>query len=171
MSVNKVILIGNLGKDPEVRHTASGVPVCRFSLATNETYKNTAGETEQHTEWHSVVCFARLAEICGQYLAKGRQVYIEGSIRGGKCFFFSSRRRHTRLQGDWSSDVCSSDLNCHHTTRLNRRNGQAEQGRSGRCRRTLYNAPTPAVLEPRASPAPTGKYLSEIGRASCRERA
>ena len=84
MSVNKVILIGNLGKDPEVKHTASGVPVCRFSLATNETFKNKAGETEQHTEWHSVVCFARLAEICGQYLAKGRQVYIEGSIRSGK---------------------------------------------------------------------------------------
>ena len=84
MSVNKVILIGNLGKDPEVRHTASGVPVCRFSLATNETFKNTAGETEQHTEWHYVMCFARLAEICGEYLAKGRQVYIEGSIRSHK---------------------------------------------------------------------------------------
>ena len=84
MSVNKVILIGNLGKDPEVKHTASGVPVCRFSLATNETFKNKAGEAEQRTEWHSVVCFARLAEICGQYLAKGRQVYIEGSIRSRK---------------------------------------------------------------------------------------
>src|SRR6266566_4472259 len=84
MSVNKVILVGNLGKDPEMKHTASGVPVCRFSLATNETFKNKAGETEQHTEWHSVVCFARLAEICGQYLATGRQVYIEGSIRSRK---------------------------------------------------------------------------------------
>jgi len=84
MSVNKVILVGNLGKDPEMKHTASGVPACRFSLATNETFKNTAGETEQHTEWHSVVCFARLAEICGQYLAKGRQVYIAGSIRSRK---------------------------------------------------------------------------------------
>ena len=84
MSVNKVILVGNLGKDPEMKHTASGVPVCRFSLATNETFKNKAGETEQHTEWHSVVCFARLAEICGQYLAKGRQVYIEGSVRSRK---------------------------------------------------------------------------------------
>ena len=84
MSVNKVILIGNLGKDPEVKHTASGVPVCRFSLATHETFKNKAGQTEQHTEWHSVVCFARSAEICGQYLAKGRQVYIEGSIRSRK---------------------------------------------------------------------------------------
>ncbi len=79
-----MILIGNLGKDPEVKHAASGVPVCRFSLATNETLKNKAGEAEQHTEWHSVVCFARLAEICGQYLAKGRQVYIEGSIRSRK---------------------------------------------------------------------------------------
>ena len=84
MSVNKVILVGNLGKDPEMKHTASGVPVCRFSLATNEAFKNKPGETEQRTEWHSVVCFARLAEICGQYLAKGRQVYIEGSIRSRK---------------------------------------------------------------------------------------
>ena len=84
MSVNKVILVGKLGKDPEMKHTASGVPVCRFSLATNETFKNTAGDTEQHTEWHSVVCFARLAGVCGQYLAKRRQVYIEGSIRSRK---------------------------------------------------------------------------------------
>src|SRR5437879_11731744 len=84
MSVNKVILVGNLGKDPEMKHTASGVPVCRFSLATNETFKNKAGEAEKHTEWHSVVCFARLAEICGEYLTTGRQVYIEGSIRTGK---------------------------------------------------------------------------------------
>ena len=83
MRVNKVILVGNLGKDPEVKHTASGVPVCRFSLATNETFKNTAGETEQHGVAFRCV-FARLAEICGQYLAKGRQVYIEGSIRSGK---------------------------------------------------------------------------------------
>jgi single-strand DNA-binding protein len=84
VSILLLCLVGNLGKDPEIKHTASGVPVCRFSLATNETFKNKAGGAEKHTEWHSIVCFARLAEICGEYLAKGRQVYIEGSIRSRK---------------------------------------------------------------------------------------
>ena len=84
MSVNKVILVGNLGKDAEVRYAASGAAVCRFSLATNETFKNKAGDVEERTEWHSIVAFGRLAEICGEYLTKGRLCYIEGSIRTGK---------------------------------------------------------------------------------------
>lgn len=84
MSVNKVILIGHLGKDPEVKYTASGAPVCRFSLATNETFKNKAGEAQKRTEWHSIVAWGKLAEICGEYLTKSKQVYIEGSIRSGK---------------------------------------------------------------------------------------
>jgi single-strand DNA-binding protein len=81
MSVNKVILIGNLGKDCEVKYTASGAVVSRFSLATNETFKNKAGEAQKRTEWHSVVAWGKLAEVCGEYLTKGKQVYIEGSIR------------------------------------------------------------------------------------------
>jgi len=84
MSVNKVILVGHLGKDPEVKYTASGAAVCRFSLATNETFKNKAGEAQKRTEWHSIVAWGKLAEICGEYLAKSKQVYIEGSIRTGK---------------------------------------------------------------------------------------
>lgn len=84
MSVNKVILIGHLGKDPEVKYTASGAAVCRFSLATNETFKNKAGEIQKRAEWHSIVAWGKLAEICGEYLAKSKQVYIEGSIRTGK---------------------------------------------------------------------------------------
>ena len=83
-SVNKVILIGNLGKDPEVKYMASGNPVCRFSLATNETWKDKVGNAQERTEWHSVVAFGKLAEICGQYLTKGRLCYVEGSIRSGK---------------------------------------------------------------------------------------
>ena len=83
-SVNKVILIGNLGKDPEIKYMASGNPVCRFSLATNETWKDKAGNAQEHTEWHSIVAFGKLAEICGQYLTKGRLCYVEGSIRSGK---------------------------------------------------------------------------------------
>lgn len=81
MSVNKVILVGNLGKDPELRYTPSGTAVCTFSLATSERFKNKQGEQQDRTEWHNIVVWAGLAEICGKYLSKGKQVYIEGRIQ------------------------------------------------------------------------------------------
>ena len=80
-SVNKVILIGNLGQDPELRYTGSGTAVCNLRLATNESYKDSNGELVEKTEWHSIVAWARLAEICGEYLKKGSQVYFEGSLQ------------------------------------------------------------------------------------------
>jgi single-strand DNA-binding protein len=80
-SVNKVILIGRLGKDPEVKYTPSGTPVAKFSLATDEVFKDRNGEQQRRTEWHNIVAWSKLAEICGEYLTKGKQVYIEGSIR------------------------------------------------------------------------------------------
>ena len=80
-SVNKVILIGNLGKDPEIKYTPSGMAVARFSLATNERTKDKDGNWGDRTEWHNIVLFERKAEIAGEYLKKGRTVYIEGSIR------------------------------------------------------------------------------------------
>lgn len=80
-SVNKVILIGRLGKDPEVKYTPSGAPVAKFSLATDETFKDRAGEQQRRTEWHNIVAWSKLAEICGEYLTKGKQVYIEGKIQ------------------------------------------------------------------------------------------
>jgi single-strand DNA-binding protein len=80
-SVNKVILVGNLGKDPEIKYTPSGMAVARFSLATNERVKEKDGNWGDRTEWHNVVLFDRKAEIAGEYLKKGRTVYIEGSIR------------------------------------------------------------------------------------------
>ena len=79
--VNKVILIGNLGSDPELRYTGSGTAVCNFSLATSESYKDRDGNQVENTEWHRIVAWARLAEICGEYLSKGRQVYIEGQLQ------------------------------------------------------------------------------------------
>ena len=79
-SVNKVILVGRLGRDPEVKYTAGGQPVARFSLATDESFKNRAGERERRTEWHNIVAWRRLAEICGEYLTKGKLVYIEGRL-------------------------------------------------------------------------------------------
>ncbi|RMF47583.1 MAG: single-stranded DNA-binding protein [Deltaproteobacteria bacterium] len=81
MSVNKVILVGNLGKDPEVRYTAAGTAVATFPLATSERYKDKSGQQVEKTEWHNIVVWRSLAEICGKYLSKGRQVYIEGKIR------------------------------------------------------------------------------------------
>nr|HID58824.1 single-stranded DNA-binding protein [Desulfobacterales bacterium] len=80
-SINKVILVGNLGRDPEVRYTPGGMAVANFSLATTETWTNKDGEKESHTEWHRIVAWGRLGEICGEYLSKGRLVYIEGRIR------------------------------------------------------------------------------------------
>ena len=80
-SVNKVILVGRLGKDPELKYTPSGTPVAKFTLATDEVFKDRAGEQQRRTEWHTIVAWNKLAEICGEYLVKGKQVYIEGSIR------------------------------------------------------------------------------------------
>jgi len=80
-SVNKVILVGRLGKDPEIRSTAGGQTVARFSLATDDKYTDRNGEKQERTEWHNIVAWAKLAEICGQYLRKGKLVYIEGAIR------------------------------------------------------------------------------------------
>ena len=80
-SVNKVILVGNLGKDPEIKYTPQGKPVAKFSLATNERYKDKDGQWQDRTEWHNIVLWERLAEIAGEYLKKGSKVYIEGRIR------------------------------------------------------------------------------------------
>ena len=81
MSINKVILVGNLGKDPELRYTPSGSTVCIFSLATTEKFKGKAGEAREQTEWHNIVAWNGLAEICGEYLHKGKQVYVEGKLQ------------------------------------------------------------------------------------------
>ncbi len=80
-AINKAILIGNLGQDPEMRYTGNGTPVCNMRLATTERYKDANGEMVERTEWHNVVAWARLAEICGEYLRKGSKVYFEGQLQ------------------------------------------------------------------------------------------
>ena len=82
--INKVILVGNLGKDPEVRHLDNGVAVANFSLATTENYKNKEGERVSQTEWHNIVLWRGLAEVAEKYLKKGANIYIEGKIRTRK---------------------------------------------------------------------------------------
>ncbi|HEY3202651.1 MAG TPA: single-stranded DNA-binding protein [Thermoanaerobaculia bacterium] len=80
-SVNKVILIGNLGKDPEIRTTPQGTSLARFSLATTSTWKDASGARQERTEWHDIVAWEKLAQICGEYLHKGKMVYVEGSLQ------------------------------------------------------------------------------------------
>jgi len=80
MSVNLVILVGRLGKDPELTYTQSGTPRCRFSLATSESYTNNAGERQEKTDWHNIICWGKQAEPVSKYLAKGKECYIEGKI-------------------------------------------------------------------------------------------
>ncbi|MDJ0876819.1 MAG: single-stranded DNA-binding protein [Desulfobacterales bacterium] len=83
--VNKVILVGHLGRDPEVRYTQDGRPICNFTMATTEQWRDkNSGERRDKTEWHRIVVFGKLAEICGEYLSKGRQVYIEGKLQTRK---------------------------------------------------------------------------------------
>jgi single-strand DNA-binding protein len=80
--INKVIIVGNLGKDPEVSYVPSGAAVAKFSVATSETWKDkTSGEKKERTEWHRIVAWDKLGEICGKYLSKGRQVYVEGKLQ------------------------------------------------------------------------------------------
>ena len=80
-SLNKVILIGNLGRDPEVRYTQNGTAVANFTLATNEVWTDTGGERQERTEWHRIVVWGKQAEIVREYLSKGRQVYVEGTLQ------------------------------------------------------------------------------------------
>ena len=95
-SVNKVILVGNLGKDPENRVTSSGEAVCTFSIATTESWRDKAtGDKKEVTEWHKVVAYGKLAEIAGEYLRKGSQVYVEGKIKTRKWQDNNGQDRYT----------------------------------------------------------------------------
>lgn len=81
MSVNKVLILGRLGQDPELKYTPSGAPVCNFSLATSETWNDKSGQKQERTEWHRIVVWGKMAELCNQYLSKGRQAFVEGSLQ------------------------------------------------------------------------------------------
>ena len=93
--VNKVILVGNLGSDPELRNTGSGTAVCEFRLATNESWNGKDGETQDRTEWHRIITWAALAENCHKYLSKGRPVYLEGRIQTRQWEDKEGNKRYT----------------------------------------------------------------------------
>jgi single-strand DNA-binding protein len=95
MSFNKIILVGNLGRDPELRYTPQGTPVCSFTLATNERRKDKAGETQDVTTWFRITLWGRQAETASQYLTKGRPVYVEGRLRVEEWTDRDGKARHT----------------------------------------------------------------------------
>lgn len=132
-SLNKVQLIGHLGRDPEVRYLPNGDAVSNFSIATTEKWKNQAGEPQEATEWHRITAFARLAEIVGQYLKKGSQVYIEGKIQSRK---YQDKDGHEKV----SVEIRASELQM--------LGGRQDSGDY----QTRAQAPTPAPKQ--AAPAP-----------------
>lgn len=111
MSVNKVTILGRLGQDPELKYTPSGAAVCNFSLATSESWKDKAGQKQEKTEWHRVTVWGKLAELCNQYLAKGRQAYVEGSLQtrswddkdGKKCYMTEINAKTVQFIGGASA--------------------------------------------------------------------
>jgi single-strand DNA-binding protein len=107
-SVNKVILIGNVGRDPEIRYTQSGEPIANFSLATNEVWNDKSGQKQERTEWHRVEVFGKTAQIVRDYVTKGRPIYIEGSIRYDEWTDKDGNKRNTtkiRVSGPGSRVV------------------------------------------------------------------
>ena len=138
MAINKAILVGNLGKDPELRYTASGQAVATFSLATTEKFKNKAGEQQERTEWHNIVAWGPLAEICGKYLVKGKQIYAEGRIQSRSYDDRDGNKRYI-------TEIVISDMQM-----LGGRPG--EEGGGGGARPASRSAAPSSVREPVAVP-------------------
>ena len=101
--VNKVILVGNLGADPEVRYSTTGTAIANFRIATSETWSDANGEDQEHTEWHSIVAWRKLGEICGEFLKKGKQVFIEGRLQNRSWEDKEGNKR-------WTTEVVAANL-------------------------------------------------------------
>jgi single-strand DNA-binding protein len=133
-SVNKVIIVGRLGADPELRYTPSGRPVCRLSIATDRSYLDAQGTRQEQTDWHRVVAWGKQGEVCKNFLAKGRQVYIEGRLAHSNYTDKEGIKRH-------STEVVSQSV-----VFLGRRRDNGTDGREA-------SAPIPAVTAVPAAPA------------------
>ena len=140
MSLNKVILIGRLGRDPEVRYMPNGEAVCNFSVATSETWNDRNGQRVERTEWHNITMYRRLAEIAGQYLKKGSQVYLEGRIQSRK------------YQGKDGIERTAYDIIANEMKMLGGRNDSGQQ----------INQHTPPEQTSRQAPAKTTAHAAEI---------
>jgi single-strand DNA-binding protein len=152
-SVNKVILIGNLGKDPEVRYMPSGAAICNITLATSRVSKDkTSGEKQEQTEWHRVVFFERLAEIAGEYLKKGKSVYIEGRLQ---------TRKWTDKDGveRYSTEIVASEM-----TMLGSREGGMDAG--GGDMGGAESRPQRSAAAARPATAPAARPAPAAGKSS-----
>ncbi|MDO8420171.1 MAG: single-stranded DNA-binding protein [Rubrivivax sp.] len=145
-SVNKVILIGNLGKDPEVRYAPSGAAICNVTIATSRQWKDkTSGERQEETEWHRVVFYDRLAEIAGEYLKKGKSVYIEGRLK---------TRKWTDKEG---VDKYTTEIIAQEMTMLGAREGGAGGGGDDMGAAPAARSAAPARSAPAPAPKPAAK--------------
>jgi len=132
--LNKVMLIGNLGRDPEVRSTSQGQPVANFTLATSRKVKDRAGILQKQTEWHNIVCFGRSAEIAGQYLRKGKQVFVEGRLQNRSWDDQKTGEKRYR-----------TEIICENFQMLGGRPGEGEGQPSGPASYGQEEAPGPAL--------------------------
>jgi single-strand DNA-binding protein len=152
-SINKVILIGNLGRDPEVRYSANGGAICNITIATSRNWKDkTSGEKMEETEWHRVVLFDRLAEVAGEYLKKGRPVYVEGRLKTRKWTDKDGAEKYT-------TEIMADNMQL-----LGGRDGGGDEGGGGgggysRAPQGERSAPAqrPAASRPAPAPAPAAK--------------
>ena len=145
-SVNKVILVGNLGRDPEVRYMPNGDAVANYSIATTETWKDKNGMRQEKTEWHNIVMYRRLAEIAGEYLKKGSSVYIEGRLQTRKW------------QDKQGNDRYTTEIVADHMQMLGQRGGSADDQRGGN-RQEYHPSPSQGEgrkQEPGQAPKPPG---------------
>jgi single-strand DNA-binding protein len=142
-SINKVILVGRLGRDPELKYTANGVPFCRFSMATDDSWNDkNSGERQERTEWHNIVAWDRLAEICNQYLTKGKLVYIEGALRTREWDDQDGNKRKT-------TEILARDMMM--------LSGSGENTGNGYPRRTAADAAAGSPSAPASAGNPGGK--------------
>jgi single-strand DNA-binding protein len=157
-SVNKVILIGNLGRDPEVRYTPNGAAICNVSIATTRNWKSKdSGERQEETEWHRVVFYDRLAEIAGEYVKKGRPIYVEGRLKYGKYTDQSGVEKNT-------VDIIATELQL-----LGGREGMGGPSDEGSGGGGGYSRPAPAPRaaapaprQPAARPAPASSGFEDM---------
>jgi single-strand DNA-binding protein len=132
VGVNKVILIGNLGKDPEVRHLDGGATVANFPIATTETYKDSAGNRKEQTEWHNIVLWRSLAEVAEKYLRKGTQIYLEGKLRTRSWDDKEGNKRYTtEVVGETFTILSKKPADTNNTSGNSQTNTTTDAGDSG----------------------------------------
>jgi len=166
VSVNKVILVGNLGKDPELRYTPSGTAVVNFSLATSESFKDRDGNRQERTEWHNIVAWRQLAEICGKYLHKGKQIYVEGKLQTRKWQDKNGVDRYTTeiIADSMQMLGRAGDDNSHAQGQGGSRNdaSRSDYGRQDSYQNSNYSDSGARVQSPTAPPEPSFNPDDEI---------